>query len=1028
MQLLCSGASRTGLGVSTAGCFLSLLLFGGATRLKAAEQVSFVREVRPVLSDKCFACHGPDAARREGGFRLDVRESALAEADSGLRPIVPGDPEKSELMRRIVSDDEFEQMPPPETHKSVSPQEAESIRRWIAAGAPWDVHWSLAPLRRPATPQDPDTPREFDEQWARNDVDRFVLRRLADEGLSPQPEATRAALLRRVSLDLTGLPPKPAQVEAFLNDTADDAYERLVDALLASPQYGEHLARYWLDAARYGDTHGLHLDNYREMWPYRDWVVRALNANMPFDQFVIEQIAGDLLPEADDQQLIATGFNRCHVTTNEGGSIAEEVYVRNVVDRVDTFGTVFLGLTVGCSRCHDHKFDPLTMDDYYSLFAYFNSLDGKAMDDNRKDPPPVLRAPTAEQRRQLAELEADAARLESQLSAEMPELDQRQLAWERELAALAQSASSESDAIVGKEGGSHQLVLGTWYSVGPFTGPVRYLKNRNFGPEGSEVDLQKQYKLSTGQQASWQQRPEWNDGQVHNDLPGAPAANYLYRTIQSAGAQQVELSLGSDDGIKVYLNGKAILENFAARGAAPDQEKLKLDLRAGANHLLIKIINFSGASGFYFAVTSDQPITPGSLVEIVQTPAPQRTPKQREALRSYFRNSVSDSQEVVALRNELAAIRERRAAVDREVGATLIWRERSEPRPAFVLLRGEYDQRDKQVERCTPSALPPMAEDLSKDRLGLAKWLVSPDHPLTARVAVNRWWQQLFGVGLVKTADDFGSQGEAPSHPELLDWLASEFRAGGWNVKALVKQLVMSATYRQSSAASPELYRRDPENRLLARGPRFRLDAEVLRDQALSVSGLLVERLGGPSVKPPQPAGLWFAVGYSGSNTVRFAADEGDEKTHRRSLYTFIKRTAPPPQMSVLDGPSRESCVVRRERTNTPLQALLLLNDPQYVDAARALAERTLREGGDSVDQQAAFMFQLCLCRRPDVGEMAELLLAYYEELQHFTEHPESARELLHVDDATSADSAELAAWMISASTLLNLDEVVTKN
>ncbi|MEM9659752.1 MAG: DUF1553 domain-containing protein, partial [Planctomycetota bacterium] len=456
------------------------------------------------------------------------------------------------------------------------------------------------------------------------------------------------------------------------------------------------------------------------------------------------------------------------MTTNEGGSIAEEVYVRNVVDRVDTFGTVFLGLTVGCTRCHDHKYDTLTMGDYYSLFAFFNSLDGKAMDDNRKDPPPVLRAPTSEQRRQMAELDLRMEELQAKLQGDMPDVDRQQQAWEREFAALVSAQTETGSDDAGAESNvrnANMLVMSDWHSVGPFGAPVRYLRNRKHGPEGSPIDLKATFKLATGDEVGWRRRPEWVDGKVHNDLSGEPAANLLYRSIQTAVAQQVEASLGSDDGIKVYLNGKEILKNFVARGAAPDQEKITLELQPGVNHLLLKIINISGQSGFYFAVASDQPVAPSDLVEVVQTPINLRTAEQRKAMRTYFRNKLAQSDKLEKLQDELAASREQRAAVDRAVGATLIWREMAEPRPAFMLLRGQYDQRGDRVERQTPAALPPMASELPRNRLGLAQWLLAPENPLVARVAVNRFWQQVFGVGLVETSDDFGSQGTPPSHP-----------------------------------------------------------------------------------------------------------------------------------------------------------------------------------------------------------------------------------------------------------------------
>lgn len=995
-----------------------------------ADSINFSRDVRPILSDKCFACHGPEAASRKAGFRLDQRESAVGAAESGMTPITPGDPDASEVIARITSDDESIRMPPTNSHKSLTPEEIETLRRWIAEGAEWQAHWSFTP------PVKHDPPAVAHEHWPRETLDKFILARLEREKLAPAVEADRVTLLRRVTLDLTGLPPTPAEVDDFLADNRPDAYERAVDRLLASPRFGEHMARFWLDAARYGDTHGLHLDNYREMWPYRDWVVRAFNRNLPFNEFIVEQLAGDLLPSPTDEQLIATGFNRCHVSTNEGGVIPEEVYVTAVVDRVETFGTVMLGLTVGCTRCHDHKYDPLTQGDFYSLFAYFNSLDGNEMDGNREDPAPVIRAPLPEQTARLAELDQQIAAAETRLAADWPELDAQQAAWERQFVSAVEpenvggSGSPPPDAIAANS--KDYLAVSEWHWVGPFSDPERYLKSKKHGPEGAEpVDLADKFKLATGEEVGWVRKPEWVDGQVHNDLPGDPAANFLFRTITVGKPQDLEISLGSDDGIRVYLNNELLLQRDDSRSAAADQEKLVLKLQRGENRLLVKILNFSGQSGFYFAVKTDQPIMPPDVLAAASRASAERSADEAKLVRQFFRNTAARSAALDQLRTELAAVRKERTDVDTAVATTLIFKEMATPKPSYILNRGEYDQHGAEVTRRTPTMLPPMDAAAPNNRLGLAQWLVSPANPLPARVAVNRFWQQFFGVGLVKTTNDFGAQGEAPSHPELLDWLAVDFIEHGWDVKRLVRELVVSAAYRQTSHVSPELYKRDPENRLLARGARFRLDAEVLRDQALYSSGLLVEKMGGPSVKPPQPAGLWEAVGYSGSNTVKFVADEGHEKVHRRTLYTFIKRTAPPPEMNTFDAPSRESCIVRRERTNTPLQALLLLNDPQYVEAARGLAERTMHEGGDSVEQRARFLFQTATCRQPQVDELSDLVAAYEQEFEHYRANAKAAEELiasgsLNADE--KLDRPELAAWTMAANVVLNLDEVVTRN
>lgn len=1002
-------------GLKSIVCSLLAVAVGPLGRSAAAE-IEFSRDIRPILSEHCFACHGPDEAERQGGFRLDVAESALGEADSGLRPIVPGDPSASEVVERITTADPDLRMPPVDGHKALTDEQIDLLTRWVAGGAPWQQHWALA------APERPDLPEVRDSQWPQGAIDAFILQRLEAAELLPNPQADRATLLRRVTFDLTGLPSTPAELRAFLDDDRPGAYERVVDRLLESPHFGEHMARHWLDAARYGDTHGLHLDNYREMWPYRDWVVRAFNENTPFDQFTIEQLAGDLLPDATDDQLIATGFNRCHVTTNEGGSIAEEVLVRNVVDRVDTFSTVFLGLTMGCSRCHDHKYDPFTMRDYYAMFAYFNSLDGDPMDGNRKDPAPVLRAPTAEQRRNLAELKQSIEQVQEQLNGDWPHIDAMQREWERSLVRRAAETGEAAREV---------LTLGDWHWVGPFGDVVRYLKKRSHGPEGKEIDLSETFTVDGDKVVRWQRRPDWTDGKVHNDLPGNPAANFLYRRLAVSKPTAVKFSLGSDDGIRVFHNGREVLENLAARAAEADQETLELELAEGVHHLLIKILNYRGNSGFYFDVQSDQLVMPEQIIDFAQIGIEDRTTEQRNRLRDFYRNAVCQAPELTVLQDELKRLREAQSTVDGQVPTTLVWREREEPRQARMLNRGEYDQPGEEVARATPNALPRMQDDLPNDRLGLAQWLIAPEHPLFARVAVNRFWQQVFGVGLVETAEDFGSQGTPPSHPELLDRLACDFRDSRWDVKNLMKQLVTSATYRQASHVDALALQVDPANRLLSRGPRFRLDAEMLRDQALAVSGLLVNKIGGPSVKPPQPSGLWKAVGYSGSNTVQFAADSGPDKVYRRSLYTFIKRTSPPPQMNTFDGPSRESCTVRRERTNTPLQALLVLNDPQYVEAARGLAERAMREAGSNAEDRAAYLLQLAIGRQPQVIEIQELVEAFEQELARYRENRGAAEALIAVGSTApdeQLDAVELAAWTLTANVVLNLDEVVTKN
>ncbi len=937
----------------------------------APPAVDFNSQIRPILSENCFACHGPDEKKRKAKLRLDLKAAALGHA--GL--LVPGKPDESELIARLVSDDADQRMPPPKSGKKLTKAQTDLLRRWVAEGAPYSDHWAFVPPRRPALPQ------VRDASWPRNPVDAFLLARLGAEGLRPTPEADKVTLLRRVTLDLTGLPPTPAEADAFLADASAEAYEKVVDRLLQSPHYGEHQTRFWLDAARYGDTHGLHLDNYREIWPYRDWVIRAFNDNKRFDTFAVEQLAGDLLPDATLDQVVATGYNRCHVSTSEGGSIDEEVYVRNVVDQVDTNGTVFLGLSFGCARCHDHKYDPVTAKEYYGVFAFFNSLDGKPLDGNAAAPPPVVRVPRPEDKAALAKL-------------------QTRIAEVRKAAAAAAKAAEPKR-------GDH-----VWID--------------DAVPAGAKT------QVDGGVNVAW----NFVDAKAL-----APASGDKSLRLEAAGLKQLVLEnaspglrVGKDDTLFAYVYidpkrpPKEIMlqwhsdawrhraywgDNVIAWGADNSPERLKIGAlpKAGA---WVRLEVDAAKVG----------LTPGTVVTGWAFTQHDGTCHWDKA------GLVTQTRPEGPLDKELAALEKEKAGVEKKAPTTLVFKEQATPRPAFVLKRGEYDQRGEPVGRGVPTILGPLPQGAPLNRLGFAQWLVSGKHPLTARVAVNRFWQQVFGTGLVKTAEDFGAQGEPPTHPELLDWLAVQFVEDGWDVKKFLKRLVMSNAYRQSSKVTPERLAKDPGNRLLSRGPRYRLDAEMLRDQALAAGGLLVETVGGPGVKPPQPAGLWEAVGYVSSNTARFTPDAGREKVHRRSLYTFWKRTSPPPQMTTFDAPSREACQVRRERTNTPLQALLLMNETQYVEAARALAERGLREGGSVVEERIALMFRLAAGRRPDAREMAELTAAYRDHLATYTKDVGAARKLVNVGESkpdVRLDPSELAALTMVGNVILNLDEVITK-
>ncbi|MDG3007944.1 PSD1 and planctomycete cytochrome C domain-containing protein [Paludisphaera mucosa] len=1013
-------------------------------------KVDFAREVRPILSDACFACHGFDEKERKAGLRLDTHEGALAKLKSGDAAIVPGNVEDSSLVFRIETDDAEMVMPPKKSGKSLTPEQADVLKRWVAEGASWSGHWAFTPVAKP------EAPKTADAAWARGPIDAFLLARIEAEGLKPSAAADPTTLLRRATLDLTGLPPTIAEVDAFLAAVAavglDPAYEKAVDRLLDSPRYGEHMARYWLDAARYGDTHGLHLDNFREMWAYRDWVVKAFNEDKPFDRFIIEQLAGDLLPDPTPDQLVATGFNRCHVSTSEGGSIEQEVYTRNVADQVDTNGSVFLGLTVGCARCHDHKYDPITQKEYYQFFAFFNNIDGPAMDGNKSRWEPILKTPTREQAEKIARNDAKLAELKAKVASEaarfaasydvkvdagLSEVVRRDdYTWIDDEPPAGAAASGTGEFVAAPDHpvktGRAALRIeakGLTQKIVEANGPKLKVGKGDslfthvyLDPRNPPREVMLQWK--TG--GAWSRRAVWGenlidwgkDGSVERLRIGDLPADGAWVRLEVPAAK-LDLAPGTliEGWAFTLFDGVAYFDEAGLRTWTPQEGQSYENLTAWIRARLVD----DGAG------------LPDPLKAIVKKPRGERTEAERKLLVDRFLADgwIDAKKAVQPIRDEIARVEAERNKLEEKISTTLIFRERKgDPKPAFVLNRGEYDQPKDQVGRVVPAFLPPLPSDAPADRLGLARWLVAPEHPLTARVAVNRFWQQLFGTGLVKTSEDFGAQGEPPSHPELLDWLAVTFREEGWDVKRMMKRLVTTAAYRQTAKATPEGLAKDPGNRLLARGPRFRLDAETLRDQAFFAAGVLVETMGGPSVKPPQPGGLWEAVAYVGSDTGVFKADEGVDKVHRRSLYTFWKRTAPPPQMATLDAPSRESCRVRRERTNTPLQALLLLNEPQYVEASRGLAERALRESGATTEERLAHMFRLAAARTPDAADLAELTAALKDFSAHYAGKPDEAKALIEAG-ATKPDPAlearELAAWTMIANIILNLDEVVTR-
>lgn len=1014
----------------------------------ADRKIEFNRDIRPILSNNCYLCHGPDPKHREGGLRLDQRDGAMAKLESGHAGIVPNDLSASELVKRITSQNPDEQMPPKASGKSLTAAEINTLKQWIAEGAEYQGHWAfIAPVRR-------DPPSTKFTAHARNEIDNFILARLELAGLSPSNEADKVSLLRRVTLDLTGLPPSLSEIDSFLADTSPEAYERVVDRLLMSPRYGEHQGRIWLDAARYGDTHGLHLDNERSLWPYREWVINAINANKPFDQFTIEQLAGDLIPNATTDQKVASGFNRCNVTTSEGGSIDAEVLVRYAVDRTEALSTVWLGLTLNCCVCHSHKFDPISQKEFYSLYSYFYSMADAAMDGNGLLPPPVLKLPRESDTSKIKELDAQIAATNQQIAAELMKIQYVDPLVGAELPADALTVLKSELVWFDDDlpSGAQQQGNTPWKFNTKTEGPVysgekastrtadglsqHFFTGANPGLKIGEGDILFAYvyldpanppksimlQFNDGQ---WEHRMNWGDQNAIGfgalNTPAKRQAGPLPKAGEwvrlEVNAQDVGLKAGS------MLNGWA----FTQFGGTCYWDRAGIVTRATP----LPTEFTSQIAWEQSELPTPRKELPGPIQELIKLEPAKRNPDQQKQLQNYFLENVNTPTKATfaVLRANIAEYDKQKKDVDAAIPATMISGDLPQPREAFVLIRGAYDKKGEKVERGVPSILPPLPEGASNNRLGLAQWLTAPNHPLTARVIVNRYWQQFFGAGIVKTAEDFGAQGVWPTHPELLDWLSTEFIRTGWDVKGMHKLMVMSGTYRQSSRVSPETLARDPENQLLARGPRFRLDAEVIRDSVLSISGLLVEREGGKSVKPYQPEGIWEAVAFVGSNTREFKQDSG-ESLYRRSLYTFWKRTSPPPLLATFDAPSRENCTVRRPRTNTPLQALALMNDKQYVEAARKLATRMMKEGGATPQERLTYGFRLATARTPSSKELDVLQRTLQKHQQVFTSDKAAADKLLAYGDspkATDLDSSEHAAWTMVANLLINLDETITK-
>jgi hypothetical protein len=1203
----------------------------GASKDKpGAPKIDFNRDIRTILSDNCFACHGPDENKRKAKLRFDIKDDAFKPAKSGDYAIVPGDLKKSQLVTRITAKDEDELMPPPKSGKKLTPAQIDLLKRWIAEGASWQTHWAYEPPKRPALPP------VSNKKWSKNEIDHFVLAKLEKEKLKPSPEADKTTLIRRASFDLNGLPPTPDEIDAFLADKSPQAYEKVVDRLLASPRYGEHEARYWLDAARYADSHGFHIDSERSMWKWRDWVINAFNQNMPYDQFTVQQLAGDLLPETTVDQKIASGYVRANMSTGEGGAIEQEYQCKYTFDRVETTSTIWLGLTMTCARCHTHKYDPILHREYYGLYAIFNNLNESVMDGNKPNPDPFIKVPTPEQTQREKELKGMLADGQKKLDAPMSDLDAKQPQWETQwreklsegwtglkpesvtstngtefaiaedntvlargtnppkdiyevtlnvapgslagirletlpheslpekssaraddgnfrlsefeaeivypakegstnvaaaphaeeaadtsaakpatkakgrnrqnagstpgkpdkikfTQALADSAKAGNEAalaIDGKaetgwqadtngvmdahaalflpadpiviksnatllvrlrfEASTSKRAIGhfrlsaaqneelvqllappkgePWQVVGPFkTESTQQGFTNVFEPE-KEIDLKKAY-AGVREEIKWNAKPDFQDGKANllvQDLHGIHGAYYLYRTMKLPAARKAELSVRADDLFKLWVNGRPVTERSLKEKVGEGPVKVTVNLNKGENKFLFKVVTTQGAAYFTFKDSIDDEHALPSDVAALFAATKNFTPAQKTKIKNVYRRLHSP--EFKELFETVEKWKGENDAVEKSIPTTMVAREMEKPRDTFMLIRGEYDKKGDKVGPSVPSILPPWPKNEPTNRLGFARWLLQPDHPLTSRVTVNRFWQQYFGTGLVKTTEDFGVQGDNPSHPGLLDWLATEFIRTGWDVKGMQKLIVMSATYRQSSKLTPQLIARDPENRLLAHGPRFRIDGEAVRDTALFLSGLLVEHVGGKAVKPYQPPGLWEAVSFN--NSQKYVPDTG-EGQYRRSLYTYWKRQSPPPNMMLFDAPTREYCVVRRPRTNTPLQALALMNDPQIVEASRAFAQRMMTEGGRDAESRIAFGFRTATGRKLSKDETKVLRQLYQQELADYEKNKDSAEKLLGVGGFKAKpelDHAELAAWTMVANTILNLDETITKN
>ncbi len=1050
----------------------------GDVLARLPDEVDFNYHIRPILSDRCYPCHGPDSNTREADFRIDTEEGAFARLNesSRNRAIVRGSLRRSELAHRIASGDADYMMPPPESNLKLSEDEVALLRKWIDQGAEWKPHWAFV------APESPSLPEVEDESWVRNPIDRFVLSRLERDTVSPAPEAGKERLLRRVTFDLTGLPPTIEEIDAFLADTSPDAFEKVVDRLLATTAYAERMAVDWMDVARYADSHGYHADGYRMMWPWRDWVIEAFDENMPYDEFIKYQLAGDLLPDATHESRLATAFHRNHQMTAEGGIVDEEYRVEYVVDRTNTTARAFLGLTMECARCHDHKFDPISQKEYYQTFAFFNNVNEVGMTGDDGNAGPMLMLFDDGEEGELKALRDSIAALEDRLDRRYNELaGPRVTAAALEMPANGARidldegltdyfpldrlvASGEDRRVENKiSGRAPGTVSGEVELVeSPSRQGVRFDYDYDF-LELPETGLFERYEpFSIGLWVRPEKRESyavvlgnaghknvyWRGYEVfldslnqvnvrlinalpHNQIhvrttSGLPLDDWTHLTVAYDGSSRAR-------GLSVYLDGEAVELDMAYDDLYKSiwpidgrHQHIDKPLRVGKSYR-----SFSGENGIFTGAIDDIRIYDKKVtaLEAALLVEGDRLDANRRA-RLEKAHAIERSDEAyLRIRDRLYALRKAEQEFVEPIEEIMVMEEMDPPRETHVLNRGLYDQPLEAVEPGVPEIVLPFSDERPPDRLGLAEWILDPENPLTARVAVNRFWQMYFGTGIVSTPADFGYQGQLPTHPALLDWLAVRFVESGWDVKALQRLIVTSATYRQSSAPRPDLEERDPENKWLARGPRYRLPAEMIRDNALAASGLLVRTVGGPSVKPYQPEGLWIEKGTYSPMLLTYEADKGDG-LYRRSLYTFIKRTSPPPSMIAFDGTDRSICIVERQATSTPMQSLILLNDPQYVEASRLIAERMQKEAGDALEDQITLGFRLVTSRFPNDEELALFKTLFEDERQRFGRNPDEASALLSVGDwphDTGLDASRTAALAVVANTMLNHDEAYMK-